>query len=138
MLIGDEMAGLGSGLTFPSGLSSNMQDNPASGMSNLGMGENVPPHARSRTSVAMRRFRAGEMAMAAARMTAPMPLTAQVPVGRLVVQAQQQAAISRLRLQEDVAALDRYNKDVNQANDRATAALQIALVKDTAPNENHG
>ena len=62
----------------------------------------------------------------------PMPLTAQVPVGRLMMQAEQQAAYSRTQLQEDVAALDRYNNDVNRVNDRATAALELALM------DNHG
>jgi hypothetical protein len=66
--------------------------------------------------------------------TALMPLMAQVPVGRLIMQAGQQAALSRAQLQEDVAALDRYNKDVDQANERAGAALQIALGKETAPD----
>ncbi len=64
--------------------------------------------------------------------TVLMPLRANVPVGQLTVIAARQAEFSRTRLREDVAALDRYNKDVNQVNDRATAALEIALL------ENHG
>jgi hypothetical protein len=56
-----------------------------------------------------------------------MPLVAQVPVGQLMAQAQNQAALSSSRLREDVAALDRYNHDVNQVNVRATAALEAAL-----------
>ena len=57
----------------------------------------------------------------------PMPLVAQVPVGQLMVQAQRQAEYSRARLEEDVAALKRYNQDVNQVNERATAALESAV-----------
>ena len=58
---------------------------------------------------------------------APMPLVAQVPVGQLMVQAQRQAAYSRARLEEDVAALKRYNQDVDQVNERAIAALEAAV-----------
>ena len=57
------------------------------------------------------------------------PLSAQVPVGQLTAMANQQAAMSRSRLQEDVAALDQYNKDVNQVNERVMAALETALSK---------
>jgi len=62
-----------------------------------------------------------------------MPLTAQIPVGQLRVQAEQQAAFSRERLQEDVAALDRYNQDINQVNERATAALETAVRERPGP-----
>ena len=44
-----------------------------------------------------------------------------------MVQAQRQAEYSRARLEEDVAALKRYNQDVNQVNERATAALESAV-----------
>jgi hypothetical protein len=64
--------------------------------------------------------------------TVPMPLLTQVPVGRLMIQAQQQAASSRARLEEDVAALDRYNKDVNQLKDRINQALEGALEENPA------
>ena len=48
------------------------------------------------------------------------PLLVPIPVGQLTMQAQQSAAASREQLLEDVAALDRYNRDVNDVNDRAT------------------
>jgi hypothetical protein len=62
------------------------------------------------------------------------PLTAQVPVGRLMAQAEQQAAASKTQLQEDVAALDRYNHDVRQFNDRVKSALETALLDDHGPD----
>ncbi len=60
------------------------------------------------------------------------PLVAQVPVGRLMVQAQQQAEFSRQRLQEDVAALDRHNKEVNELNERVVSCLRMALTENLA------
>jgi hypothetical protein len=60
----------------------------------------------------------------------PKPLVAQVPVGQLMMQTQQQAEISRQRLQADIAAIDRYNDDVNRLNDRALVALKTALGED--------
>jgi hypothetical protein len=62
-----------------------------------------------------------------------MPLTVPIPVGQLVVQAQQKAAASREQLLQDVAALDRYNADVNGVNDRATEALRTALLETHGP-----
>jgi hypothetical protein len=62
-----------------------------------------------------------------------MPLTVPIPVGQLMVQAQQKAAASREQLLADVAALDRYNADVNGVNDRATEALQAALLETHGP-----
>ena len=59
-----------------------------------------------------------------------MPLTVPIPVGQLMMQAQQKAAVSREQLLEDVAALDRYNRDVNGVNDRATEALSGRLARD--------
>ncbi|HEV3164577.1 MAG TPA: hypothetical protein VGZ22_11165, partial [Isosphaeraceae bacterium] len=59
-----------------------------------------------------------------------MPLVAQVPVGRLMAQAGQQAASSEQRLKDDVAALDRYNKDIEELNERALAALRTGCGKD--------
>ncbi len=58
-----------------------------------------------------------------------MPLTFPIPVGQLMIQAQQKAASSRAQLMEDVAALDRYNRDVNDVNDRAILALSTALLE---------
>jgi hypothetical protein len=58
------------------------------------------------------------------------PLVAQVPVGQLMLIAQAQAVASQQRLEQDVAALKRYNDDVNQLNERATAALRTALGED--------
>ena len=69
--------------------------------------------------------------------TAVVPLMAQVPVGQLTVQAQRQAAVSA-QTPGGCRRARRYNKDVNQANDRATAALQIALARDRARSEKHG
>ncbi len=63
----------------------------------------------------------------------PMPLTVPIPVGQLMVAAQQKAAVSRQQLLEDVAALDRYNADVNGVNDRATQALLAALLETHGP-----
>ena len=57
----------------------------------------------------------------------PKPLMAQVPVGQLMIQTQQQAELSRQRLQSDIAGLDRYNEDVNRLNERALAALKTGL-----------
>jgi hypothetical protein len=62
--------------------------------------------------------------------TIPKPLVAQVPVGQLMMQTQQQAEISRQRLQADIAAIDRYNDDVNRLNDRALVALKTGLGDD--------
>ena len=62
-----------------------------------------------------------------------MPLTVPIPVGQLMMQAQQKAAVSREQLLEDVAALDRYNEDVNGKNDRATEALRAALLETHGP-----
>ena len=62
-----------------------------------------------------------------------MPLTVPIPVGQLMMQAQQKAAASREQLLEDVAALDRYNADVNGMNDRATEALRAALLETHGP-----
>ncbi len=62
-----------------------------------------------------------------------MPLTVPIPVGQLMMQAQQKAAISKEQLLEDVAALDRYNDDVNGKNDRATEALRAALLETHGP-----
>ena len=68
-----------------------------------------------------------------------MPLTVPIPVGQLMVQAQQKAAISREQLLEDVAALDRYNKDVNDLNDRATrSALEPPCSRRTGRSERTG
>jgi hypothetical protein len=61
------------------------------------------------------------------------PLSTQVPVGQLTVMANQQAALSRSRLQEDIAALERYNNNVNQVNERTMAALETALSKKMGP-----
>ena len=58
-----------------------------------------------------------------------MPLTFPIPVGQLKIQAEQKAAISKEQLKEDVAALERYNSDVNGVNDRATAALAASLLE---------
>jgi hypothetical protein len=63
-----------------------------------------------------------------------MPLTAPIPVGQLMVQAQQQAALSRSQLEEDVAALERYNTDVNQLNDSAVEALRAGTGEIMGPN----
>jgi hypothetical protein len=60
----------------------------------------------------------------------PKPLVAQVPVGQIMMQAQQQAELSRLRLQADIENLDRYNADVTRLNDRALAALKTGLGED--------
>ena len=62
-----------------------------------------------------------------------MPLTFPIPVGQLKMQAEQKAAISKAQLLEDVAALDRYNSDVNGVNDRATEALATALLETHGP-----
>ena len=62
-----------------------------------------------------------------------MPLTFPIPVGQLKIQAEQKAAISKAQLLEDVAALDRYNSDVNGVNDRATEALVTALLETHGP-----
>jgi hypothetical protein len=62
-----------------------------------------------------------------------MPLSVPIPVGQLMMQAQQKAAASREQLLEDVAALDRYNEDVNGMNDRATEALRAALLETHGP-----
>ena len=62
-----------------------------------------------------------------------MPLTVPIPVGQLMMQAQQAAASSREQLLEDVAALDRYNEDVNGKNDRASEALRAALLETHGP-----
>jgi Pretoxin HINT domain len=61
------------------------------------------------------------------------PLTVPIPVGQLMMQAQQKAAVSREQLLADVAALDRYNEDVNGKNDRATEALRAALLETHGP-----
>jgi hypothetical protein len=61
------------------------------------------------------------------------PLTVPIPVGQLTMQAEQRAAASREQLLEDVAALDRYNRDVNDVNDRATEALAAALLETHGP-----
>ncbi|SIO03695.1 HEAT repeat-containing protein [Singulisphaera sp. GP187] len=58
------------------------------------------------------------------------PLVAQIPVGQLMLQAEQQAALAQQRLQTDVAELDAYNKDVNQVNERATFVLKAAVGED--------
>jgi hypothetical protein len=63
----------------------------------------------------------------------PMPLTFPIPVGRLKLQAEQSAAISKAQLLEDVAALDRYNSDVNSVNERAKEALATALLATHGP-----
>ena len=62
-----------------------------------------------------------------------MPLTVPIPVGQLMVQAQQKAAASREQLLKDVAALDRFNEDVNATNDRATQALAASLLETHGP-----
>jgi Pretoxin HINT domain len=62
-----------------------------------------------------------------------MPLTYPIPVGQLKIQAEQTAAASKAQLLEDVAALDRYNSDVNGVNDRATQALATALLETHGP-----
>jgi Pretoxin HINT domain len=62
-----------------------------------------------------------------------MPLTYPIPVGQLKMQAEQKAAASKAQLLEDVAALDRYNTDVNSVNDRATQALATALLETHGP-----
>jgi hypothetical protein len=64
----------------------------------------------------------------------PAPLEARVPVGQLMAQAEQQAELSRRRLEEDVAALARYNADVGRINDRAVLALRTALGTNPGPN----
>ncbi len=61
------------------------------------------------------------------------PLTFPIPVGQLKVQAEQKAAASQAQLLEDIAALDRYNSDVNGVNDRATEALFTALLEKHGP-----
>jgi hypothetical protein len=58
-----------------------------------------------------------------------MPITAQIPVGQLMAQANQRAMSSQQQLEEDLAALERYNKDVNLLNIRVLAALQTASGK---------
>jgi hypothetical protein len=60
----------------------------------------------------------------------PKPLVAQLPLGQLMTLTQQQIELSRQRLQADIAALDRYNDDVNRLNDRARPALRIGLGED--------
>ena len=62
-----------------------------------------------------------------------MPLTFPIPVGQLKMQAEQKAAISKAQLLEDVAALDRYNSDVNGVNNRAKEALETALLASHGP-----
>jgi hypothetical protein len=62
------------------------------------------------------------------------PLEAQVPIGQFMLQAEQQAGLARRRLQEDVAAIERYNQDVNEVNDRATLTLKVALMEDFGPD----
>jgi hypothetical protein len=59
-----------------------------------------------------------------------MPLVAQVPVGRMMLQAQQQSELSRQRLQQDVAALQRSNEEINRTNDRVLAALKGVVGED--------
>jgi hypothetical protein len=62
------------------------------------------------------------------------PLTAPIPVGQLMVQAQQQAALSRAQLEEDLAALERFNTDVSQLNDRAVDALRAGTGESIGPD----
>ena len=62
------------------------------------------------------------------------PLVTQVPVGRLMLQAQQQAELSRQHLRNDIARIDRHNDEVNRINDRATAALKAGLGEDLGPD----
>jgi hypothetical protein len=62
------------------------------------------------------------------------PLTAPIPIGQLMVQAQQQAALSKAQLEEDVAALDRFNADVNQLNERAAEALRAGTGEKMGPD----
>jgi hypothetical protein len=64
----------------------------------------------------------------------PKPQVAQVPIGQLMLQTQQQAELSRQRLQADIASLDRYNEDVNQINERALLALRTGLGEDLGAN----
>ncbi|WP_435010961.1 hypothetical protein P12x_002251 [Tundrisphaera lichenicola] len=53
------------------------------------------------------------------------PIQAEIPIGQLMMLAQQQAAFARENLRWDVASLDRYNAGVDQINDRARMALKI-------------
>jgi hypothetical protein len=53
-----------------------------------------------------------------------MPIQADIPLEQMMRQAQQQAALARQALDQDVATLERYNADVKQMNDRAVAALK--------------
>ena len=64
-----------------------------------------------------------------------MPISVPIPVGQLMMQAQQKAATSREQLLTDIAALERYNEDVNRVNDRATAALSAALLETHGPKQ---
>src|SRR5262249_45028280 len=57
-------------------------------------------------------------------------VAAQIPVGQLMAQANQQARSSQQQLEEDLAALERYNQDVNLLNIRVLAALKTASGKD--------
>jgi len=50
---------------------------------------------------------------------------AEIPLGQMIVQAEQQAAFARQKLKEDVATLERYNADVEQVNSRAKMALKV-------------
>ena len=68
-----------------------------------------------------------------------MPLTFPIPVGQLRMQAEQKAAASKAQLLEDVAALDRYNSDVNGVNDSGdTRRLRPRCSKRTGPSETTG
>lgn len=55
--------------------------------------------------------------------TTPMAADFQIPIGRIMLEYEKSAAAAQMQLQSDVAAVDAYNTDVTQSNDRVVQVL---------------
>lgn len=85
------------------------------------LGDQMARNQQENTAIAMRMQGAGSIGYFM------MPLVDQVPIGRYMLRAQRQAASSRVRLQADVAELERQNESTRQLNDRVSLTLKVAL-----------
>jgi hypothetical protein len=63
-----------------------------------------------------------------------MPIQADIPLEQMMRQAQEQAALARQALNQDVASLESYNADVKQRNHRVVAALKTLTGEAREPN----
>jgi Pretoxin HINT domain len=60
----------------------------------------------------------------------PMQTETVIPVGQMILEYQKSAAVAQQQLQGDIAAVDRYNIDVKNSNDRVTQVLRAISGKD--------